>query len=144
VMPDTRTCFYYYRDLGCGPGDISARLSFMKVPERDFEAREYPDRIQLVDDDGAPIRTVSGSPVGLPVMDEFGFFRTERAQYEQIELPDRRKRRPRHTRRERQPEQEQQPAAAPPGPQDEGEHRDADDRHLIDTEGCAVHHGAPT
>lgn len=83
VRPDIRTCFYYYRDTGCGPGDISARLSFMKVPERDFEPREYPDRVPLLDDDGNPIRTVSGSPVGLPVMDEFGFFRTERAQYDQ-------------------------------------------------------------
>ncbi|MBX3219787.1 MAG: hypothetical protein KF795_04660 [Labilithrix sp.] len=83
VRPDIRTCFYYYRDTGCGPGDISARLSFMKVPARDFEPREYPDRVQLLDDDGNPIRTVSGSPVGLPVMDEFGFFRTERAQYDQ-------------------------------------------------------------
>lgn len=82
VRPDTRTCFFYYRDVGCGPGDISARLSFMKVPERDFEPREYPDRVPLLDDDGDPIRTVSGSPVGLPVMDEFGFFRTERAQYD--------------------------------------------------------------
>lgn len=83
VKPDQRTCYYYYRDTNCGPGDISARLSFMQVPERDYEPREYPDRIQLVDDDGSPIRTVSGNAVGLPVMDEFGFFRTERARYDQ-------------------------------------------------------------
>ena len=83
VRPDIQTCFYYYRDTGCGPGDISARLSFMQVPERDYEPREYPDRVPLLDDDGSPIRTVSGSPVGLPMMDEFGFFRTERAQYDQ-------------------------------------------------------------
>ncbi|HVJ88671.1 MAG TPA: zinc-dependent metalloprotease [Labilithrix sp.] len=83
VRPDVRTCFYYYRDMGCGPGDISARLSFMKVPQRDFEPREYPDRVQLLDDDGNQIRSVSGNPIGLPVMDEFGFFRTERAQYDQ-------------------------------------------------------------
>jgi hypothetical protein len=83
ISPDIYTCFYYYRDVGCGPGDISARLSFMKVPERDFEPREYPDRIVLTDDDGSPIRSVSGNAVSLPMMDQFGFFRTERAQYDQ-------------------------------------------------------------
>lgn len=83
VAPDIATCFYYYRDFGCGPGDVSARLSFMKVPERDFEPREYPDRIPLVDNDGNPIRTVAGNAVSLPMMDQFGFFRTERAQYDQ-------------------------------------------------------------
>lgn len=83
VRPDLRTCYYYYRDTGCGPGDISARLSFMKVPERDFEPREYPDRVELLDDEGRAIRTVSGAPVSLPAMDEFGFFRTERARYDQ-------------------------------------------------------------
>lgn len=83
VRPDIRTCFYYYRDQGCGPGDINARLSFMKVPERDYVPREYPDRIQLLDDDGNQIRTVSGNPVSLPMMDQFGFFRTERPQYDQ-------------------------------------------------------------
>ncbi len=82
VAPDIATCFYFYRDYGCGPGDVSARLSFMKVPERDFEPRDYPDRIPLLDDDGNQLRTVSGSPIGLPMMDEFGFFRTERAQYD--------------------------------------------------------------
>ena len=55
----------------------------MKVPERDYVPREYPDRIQLVDDDGKPIRSVSGNVVSLPMMDQFGFFRTERAQYDQ-------------------------------------------------------------
>lgn len=83
VMPDYATCFYYYRDWGCGPGDVSARLSFMKVPERDYVPREYPDRIPLVDNDGNPIRSVSGNVVSLPMMDQFGFFRTERAQYDQ-------------------------------------------------------------
>jgi hypothetical protein len=82
VQPDTRTCFYYYRDMGCGPGDISARLSFMKVPQRDFEPREYPDRLPLLDDEGSPIRSVRGNAVSLPMMDEFGFFRTERAKYD--------------------------------------------------------------
>lgn len=83
VMPSTRTCFMYYRDYGCGPGDVSARLSFMKVPERDFEPREYPDRIPLLADDGSPLRSPSGSVVALPMMDQFGYFRTERAQYDQ-------------------------------------------------------------
>lgn len=83
VRPSAATCFYYYRDWGCGPGDVSARLSFMKVPERDFVPREYPDRVPLLDDEGNPIRTVSGNAVTLPVMDQFGFFRTERAQYDQ-------------------------------------------------------------
>lgn len=83
VSPDIATCFYYYRDYGCGPGEISARLSFMKVPERDYVPREYPDRIPLTDDAGNPLRYVSGSAISLPVMDEFGFFRTERATYDQ-------------------------------------------------------------
>jgi len=83
VRPDTRTCFYYYRDYGCGPGDVNARLSFMRVPERDFEVRDYPDRLPLKDDAGAPIRTPSGNAVSLPMMDQFGFFRTERAEYDQ-------------------------------------------------------------
>ncbi|MBS2018613.1 MAG: zinc-dependent metalloprotease [Deltaproteobacteria bacterium] len=83
VMPSIATCYYYYRDYGCGPGDISARLSFMKVPERDFEIREYPDRMPLLDNDGNPIRSPSGSQVSLPMMDQFGFFRTERATYDQ-------------------------------------------------------------
>ena len=55
----------------------------MKVPERDYVPREYPDRIPLVDDEGNPIRSVSGNAVSLPMMDQFGFFRTERAQYDQ-------------------------------------------------------------
>lgn len=83
VSPDIYSCYYYYRDVGCGPGDISARLSFMKVPERDFVPREYPDRITLTDEGGNPLRNVSGSVVSLPMMDQFGFFRTERAQYDQ-------------------------------------------------------------
>jgi hypothetical protein len=83
VRPDMQTCFFYYRDRGCGPGDISARLSFMKVPSRDYEPRAYPDRVKIVDDNGSPIRTVSGNPVSLPVMDQFGMFRTERARYDQ-------------------------------------------------------------
>ena len=83
VNPDARTCYFFYRGTNCGPGDVSARLSFMKVPQRDFEPREYPDRIPLEGDDGAPIRTVSGNAVGVPVMDQFGFFRTERPQYDQ-------------------------------------------------------------
>jgi len=32
VSPDIYSCSYYYRDVTCGPGDVSARLSFMKVP----------------------------------------------------------------------------------------------------------------
>src|SRR5690606_21225520 len=82
VRPDLRTCYFFYRDTGCGPGEITARLSFMKVPERDYEPREYPDRVALHGDDGAPMRSVSGGAVGLPVMDAFGFFRTERAVYD--------------------------------------------------------------
>ncbi|MBX3185787.1 MAG: zinc-dependent metalloprotease [Labilithrix sp.] len=83
VRPDIRTCFYLYRDFGCGQGDITARLSFMKVPDRDYEPREYPDRLPLADNDGNPIRTVSGNQVSLPMMDQFGYFRTERAVYDQ-------------------------------------------------------------
>lgn len=83
VRPDIATCFYLYRDYGCGSGDITARLSFMKVPDRDFDIREYPDRQPLLDNDGNPIRSPSGSAVSLPMMDQFGFFRTERAQYDQ-------------------------------------------------------------
>lgn len=82
VRPDLRACYFYYRDARCGPGEISARLSFMKVRERDYAPREYPDRVLLRGDDGAPLRTPSGEPVGLPVMDAFGFFRTERATYD--------------------------------------------------------------
>lgn len=82
VRPDARTCYFYYRGTGCGPGDVSARLSFMKVPDRDFEPREYPDRVPLTGEDGSPIRTVSGSAVSLPVMDQFGMFRTERPTYD--------------------------------------------------------------
>jgi hypothetical protein len=83
VKPDWRTCYIYYRDQGCTTGDISTRLSFMKVPERDFEPREYPDRLPLADAEGNPLRGPSGSQVSLPMMDQYGFFRTERAQYDQ-------------------------------------------------------------
>ncbi|MBP9114639.1 MAG: hypothetical protein KBF88_17615, partial [Polyangiaceae bacterium] len=83
VQPDIATCYYTYRDFGCTPGDITARLSFMKVPTRDYVPREYPDRMIVTKPDGNSIRTIGGSEVSLPVMDQFGFFRTERAQYDQ-------------------------------------------------------------
>jgi hypothetical protein len=83
VTPNPVSCYYAFRDFGCTPSEVKARLSFMKVPERDFEPREYPDRIILKDDNGAPLRTASGNPVTLPMMDQYGFFRTERAVYDQ-------------------------------------------------------------
>ncbi len=83
IFPDIETCFYVYRDFNCGPADIAARISFMKVPAREFVPREYPDRITVTDKNGDAIRTVSGTPVTLPMFDQYGVFRTERAVYDQ-------------------------------------------------------------
>lgn len=83
IQPDIATCFYTYRDFNCGPADISARISFMKVPQREFVPREYPDRIALTDKNGDAIRTLTGAPVSLPMFDQYGVFRTERAVYDQ-------------------------------------------------------------
>jgi hypothetical protein len=82
VWPDLNTCVYTYRDFNCGPADVSMRLSFMKVPTREFVPREYPDRVTLTDDKGDPIRAVDGTPVTLPMFDQFGVFRTERPVYD--------------------------------------------------------------
>jgi hypothetical protein len=83
IWPDIETCFYTFRDFNCGPSDISARVSFMKVPAREFVPREYPDRITITDKNGDPIRTLTGSPVSVPMFDQYGVFRTERAVYDQ-------------------------------------------------------------
>lgn len=81
-QPDIQTCYYLYRDFGCTNGDVTIRTSFMKVPQRDYIPRDYPDRLPILDDSGDPIRTKDGTPVSLPMMDQFGYFRTERAVYD--------------------------------------------------------------
>jgi len=87
IWADTMSCFLSLRqqvgfEQNCGPAVVSMRLSFMKVPKREFVPREYPDRIQITDNNGDPIRTVAGTPITLPAMDQFGYFRTERAVYD--------------------------------------------------------------
>ncbi len=84
ATPTINTCFYTYRDTTqCGPSDVDIRLSFMKAPTREYVPREYPDRMPLKDDKGDPIRDAGGTPISLPVMDQFGYFRLERAVYDQ-------------------------------------------------------------
>jgi hypothetical protein len=83
VQPTPATCYYIYRSYTCGTGQVSARLSFMKVPERDYLPRDYPDRLQILDPDGQTLRSLSGTPFSLPMQDQFGFFRVERAIYDQ-------------------------------------------------------------
>jgi hypothetical protein len=83
VVPDFGGCIYAYRDVNCGPADVSMRASFMKVPQREYVPREYPDRMPLTDDKGDPIRTSTGAPITLPLFDQYGMFRTERAVYDQ-------------------------------------------------------------
>jgi len=82
VEPDYYTCEALFRSYNCGPGTVAARLSFMKVPVRDFVPREYPDRALLLKDDGDPVRSISGNPVSLPMQDQFGAFRIERPVYD--------------------------------------------------------------
>ncbi len=83
VKPTPSTCYYIYRSYTCGTGQVSARLSFMKVPERDYLPRDYPDRLPILDEEGQTIRSLSGTPYSLPMQDQFGFFRVERAIYDQ-------------------------------------------------------------
>jgi hypothetical protein len=83
IFPDINTCFYVYRDFNCGPSDIAARISFMKVPDREFVPKDYPDRVTVTDKNGDAIRTITGQPVTLPMFDQYGVFRTERAVYDQ-------------------------------------------------------------
>ncbi len=86
IVPTGLSCFYLYHeqlDGVCGPADVTMRVAFMKVPDRDFMPREYPDRIPVLDKNGDPVRAASGQPITLPVMEQFGFFRTERAVYDQ-------------------------------------------------------------
>lgn len=83
VKPTPATCYYIYRSYTCGTGNVSARLSFMKVPARDYLPREYPDRLPILDAAGQTLRSQSGAPFSLPMQDQFGFFRVERAIYDQ-------------------------------------------------------------
>jgi hypothetical protein len=82
VRPTIETCYYLHRSTNCGPAEMTARLSFMKVPERDYVPREYPDRLPYTDVEGAIIRAPNGAPYSAPVMDQFGIFRVERAIYD--------------------------------------------------------------
>ncbi len=114
ASPDFYSCYTYwspiYDDGGamCGGAEIKVRNSFMEVKPSDYEPREYPDRVPLLDSKGQPVRYIqdsSGNAIlctpenlknylggeyttsdcteaGLDVFQRFGFFRTVRQQYD--------------------------------------------------------------
>ncbi len=79
LIADWLSCYTVYRSRDCSDGDVRARLSFRKVPERDYVPREYPDRQPILNAKGQAILDADGREISLPVHDQFGLFRTERA-----------------------------------------------------------------
>lgn len=74
---------WFYASSDCQPSRIKVRSSFMKVREDDaYEAMAFPDNYIARDANGNPVRDEYGDPVRVPMFDLFGYFRTERDNYD--------------------------------------------------------------
>ncbi|MGB0648393.1 MAG: hypothetical protein ACPGQS_14510, partial [Bradymonadia bacterium] len=63
-----RTCFMVYGNYNCGSAHGRTRLSFAKIdPTEEYEARKYLDYIQLEDEEGEHLKSLS-VPVPLSIL----------------------------------------------------------------------------
>lgn len=92
-QPDYMNCLYttgydWLSLLNCPSTNGKMKLSFMKVPESDYVALNFPDYVPYLDDEGKPIQTCSEvdatncSTEQQGMFQKFGFFRTERRKYD--------------------------------------------------------------